>query len=110
MLSNDDLVSGSVPITDGSSTLVIAASGVGFKTYITDLHILNTSASVVTVDIRDGVAGTVKWTVIVPAGGGIVHAFSKPLGGFTANTGVYADPSAAASTITVNLNGFKARV
>jgi hypothetical protein len=105
----EDLVSGVAAITDGSSTSTIAAQGSGVKTYITDVTIANTSATAVTVDIRDGAAGSVKWTFPVPAGGGVTHSFSSPLG-FTANTAVCSDPSASASTVTVSLAGFKSKV
>lgn len=107
----EDLVSGVAAITDGSSTSVIAAGGAGVKNYVTGFIIANTSATPVTVDIRDGAAGTVKATIPVPANYlGAISNFSAPLGGFTANTAVYADPSAAASTVTVTLIGFKSKV
>jgi len=105
-----DNVSGVASITDGSSTSVIAAQGSGVKTYITDVTISNTSATAVTVDLRDGTAGSVKWTFPVPANtAGVVHSFRRPLG-FSANTAVAADPSASASTITVSLGGFRSKV
>jgi hypothetical protein len=70
------------------------------------VSIANTSASTVTVDLRDGTAGSVMYTFIAPAGGGVVYSFGEaPLRG-TANTAVAADPSAAASTITVSIHGF----
>jgi hypothetical protein len=98
-----------IAITDGSSTSLIAAQGAGVKVYITDITICNTSASNVTVDLRDGAAGSVKWTFPVPAGGGVTHSFRSPIP-FTANTAVCADPSASASTITVSANGFKSKI
>lgn len=105
-----DNVSGVASITNGSSTSVIAAQGSGVKTYITDVTISNTSATAVTVDLRDGTAGSVKWTFPVPANtAGVVHSFRRPLG-FSANTAVAADPSASASTITVSLGGFRSKV
>ena len=106
----EDIVSGVAAITDGSSTSVIAAAGSGVKVYVTSVIIANSSATAVTVDIRDGAAGTVKATFPVPPdGGGVVHAFQVPLP-FSANTAVCADPSAAASTVTVTLLGFKSKV
>jgi hypothetical protein len=108
--SKEDIVSGVAAITDGSSTSVIAAQGSGIKVYVTDIVIANTSATAVTVDIRDGAAGTVKATFPAPANtGGVVHSFKTPLP-FTANTAVCADPSASASTVTVTLIGFKSKV
>lgn len=105
-----DSVSGVAAITDGSSTSVIAAQGSGVKTYVTDIVIANTSATAVTVDLRDGAAGSVKMTIPVPANtAGVVINLSRPLG-FSADTAVCADPSAAASTVTVTLNAFKSKI
>lgn len=106
----EDLVSGVAAITDGSSTSVIASAGAGVKNYITDVIISNSSATAVTVDLRDGAAGTVKATFPVPANtSGVMKTLAVPLG-FSAATAVCADPSAAASTVTVTLVGFKSKV
>lgn len=106
----EDIVSGVAAITDGSSTSVIAAAGAGVKVYVTSVIVANTSATAVTLDLRDGAAGTVKATFPVPAdNGGLVFALPLPLP-FSANTAVCADPSAAASTVTVTLVGFKSKV
>lgn len=106
----EDIVSGVAAITDGSSTSVIASAGAGVKNYITSVMIANTSATAVTVDLRDGAAGTVKATLPVPANtSGVVCNYPIPLP-FSAATAVCADPSAAASTVTVTLIGFKSKV
>ncbi len=106
----EDIVSGVAAITDGSSTSVIAAQGAGVKTYVTTVVVANSSATAVTVDIRDGAAGTVKLTLPVPANtAGVVLPLPVPLP-FSANTAVCADPSASASTVTVTLIGFKSKV
>lgn len=106
----EDIVSGVAAITDGSSTSVIASAGAGTKNYIQTAIIANTSATAVTVDLRDGAAGTVKATLPVPANtSGVVCNFPVPLP-FSAATAVCADPSSAATTITVTLVGFKSKV
>lgn len=106
----EDLISGVAAITDGSSTSVIASAGAGVKNYITTAIIANTSATAVTVDLRDGTGGSVKATLPVPANtSGVVCNLPVPLG-FSAATAVAADPSAAASTVTVTLIGFKSKV
>jgi hypothetical protein len=106
----EDIVSGVAAITDGSSTSVIASAGAGVKNYITTAIIANSSATAVTVDLRDGAAGTVKATLPVPANtSGVVCNLPVPLP-FSAATAVCADPSAAASTVTVTLIGFKSKV
>lgn len=106
----EDIVSGVAAITDGSSTSVIASAGAGVKNYISSVMIANSSATAVTVDLRDGAAGSVKATLPVPANvSGVVTNFPVPLP-FSAATAVCADPSAAASTVTVTLIGFKSKV
>lgn len=106
----EDIVTATpVAITDGSSTSVIASQGAGVKFYLTSAIIANSSATDVTVNLRDGTAGAVKATFPVPAAGGVIHAFPVPLP-FSADTAVAADPSAAASTITITLVGFKSKV
>jgi hypothetical protein len=106
----EDLISGVAAITDGSPTSVIASAGAGVKNYITSVIIANNSATAVTVDLRDGAAGSVKATLPVPANtSGVVCNFPVPLG-FSAATAVCADPSAAATTVTVTLLGFKSKV
>lgn len=106
----EDLVSGLLANTDGTSTAVIAAQGAGIKVYITSVIIANSSATAVTVDLRDGAAGSVKATFPVPANtSGVVCNLPVPLG-FSANTAVCMDGSAAASTVTCTLIGFKSKV
>jgi hypothetical protein len=106
----EDIVTATpVAITDGSSTSVLASPGAGLRNYITSISIANSSATFVTVDLRDGTAGAVLWTVPVPATGGVVYTFPVPLK-FSAATAVAADPSASASTITVSVLGFKSKV
>lgn len=99
-----------VGITDGSSTSIMASAGAGVKNYVTTCIIANTSSTAVTVNLRDGAAGTVKATFPVPAStSGVVCNFPVPLG-FSAATAVCAHPSASASTITVTLLGFKSKI
>jgi hypothetical protein len=107
----EDIVTATpVAITDGSSTSIIASQGAGVKFYLTSITIANSSATAVTVDLRDGAAGAVKWTFPVPANtSGVVYSFPVPLG-FSAATAMCADPSAAATTITVSAVGFKSKV
>ena len=101
------LVRGRAEITDGASTQILAAAGASVRNYVTGVSIANTSASTLTVDLRDGTAGSVMWTFVAPAGGGVVFDFSSPLRG-SANTAVAADPSAAATTVTVSISGYTA--
>jgi len=105
----ENITSGVAAITDGSSTSVISAAGAGVKIYITSVIIANSSSTNVTVDLRDGTGGTVKATIPAPANAGAVTNLPVPLP-FSANTAVAADPSAAASTVTVTLLGFTSKI
>jgi len=94
--------------TDGSSTSVVAAQGSGVRLCVTTLIVSNSSATAVTVDIRDGTAGTILATVPAAANmGGAVIPLPVPIC-TSANTALAQDPSAAATTITVTAVGFKA--
>lgn len=107
----ESMASGSMSNTDGASTSMtgFAAAGVGVKWYVTDVIMSNSSSTNITVDLRDGTAGSVKATFPVPAGGGVVHRFAVPIA-FTANTAVAIDASAATTTLNVTLCGFKSKV
>lgn len=104
----EDIVSGNASNTDGTSTACIASSGAGVKTYLTTVILANSHASTnCTVDIKDG--STTKLTIPVPANGGAVVHLPVPLGG-TAATAWNFDPSAAVTTITCSMIGFKSKV
>lgn len=107
----ESTASGTMSNTDGASTAMtgFAAAGVGVKWYVTDVIMSNSSSTNITVDLRDGTAGSVKATFPVPAGGGVVHRFAVPIA-FTANTAVAIDASAATTTLNVTLCGFKSKV
>lgn len=106
-----DIVSDVKTVTDGSSTAFTGsfAATANVRNYITALSMWNTSATVVTVDIRDGTAGSVIWTGIVPAGGGNNVAFNPPLRQPTVNTALAMDPSASATTVGCSVTGFKSK-
>ena len=61
----EDIVTGNATNTDGTSTQCIASSGSGVKTYLTSVVLCNTSATAITVDIKDG--ATVKVSLPLPA-------------------------------------------
>ena len=108
----EDVVQERTTNTDGASTAFasgLAAPGAGVRLWITSVTICNSSASFCTVDLRDGSAGGVLWTLPVPATGGVVQKFDPPLK-LTAATALAFDASAAISTLTVSANGFKSKV
>lgn len=107
----EDRLVGDVAITDGSSTALgggFAAGGSGVRVCATTLIIGNSSATNVDVDIRDGAAGSVLLNNVPAAAnqGGAVIVLPVPICS-SANTALAADPSASASTITINAIGFK---
>lgn len=102
-----DIVTGNATNTDGTSTSCIAASGAGIKTYLTSVILANTSATAITVDIKDG--STTKFTLPLPAGSGCIFNPPVPIPG-TADTAWNFDPSAAATTVTCSMVGFKSKV
>jgi hypothetical protein len=98
--------------TDGASTAFdsgLAAPGASIRIYLTSCTLSNSSASFITVDIRDGAAGSVLYTIPVPATGGAVQTWPAPLK-FTANTAVAYDASGATTTLTISCSGFKSKV
>lgn len=103
----EDIVTGNATNTDGTSTSCIASSGAGVKTYLTSVVLCNTSATAITVDIKDG--ATTKISLPVPAGSGCIFNPPIPIPG-TAATAWNFDPSAAATTVTCSMVGFKSKV
>lgn len=108
--SLEDIISEQKTNTDGSSTAMTGAfaATASQRIYLTSLIIANSSATNITVDIRDGSAGSVLATFPVPAGGGCIHAFPVPLR-FSANTAAAFDGSSPATTLTVSMIGFKSK-
>lgn len=103
----EDRVSAVVGVTDGSSTSLVAAQGAGVRFCATGVVVSNSSATNVTVDLRDGTAGSVVATFPAAANmGGAAFPLLVPIC-TTANTALAMDPSAAASTVTVTAIGFK---
>jgi len=107
MSDESSLVDGTATNTDGTSTACIAAQGAGYRTVLTDVTISNSSATAVEVTIKDG--STARWTFPVPANvAGVVYQFRGGLRG-TANAAWNFDPSAAATTITCSMAGYRER-
>jgi hypothetical protein len=87
---------------------VVAAGGANVVNEIWEVNVGNSSGTFVTIDIRDGTAGAILDTLAVPPGGAISRPLRTPYRS-TANTAVAADPSAAASTVTISLRGCTTR-
>lgn len=86
------------------------AGGAGVHNYITSITVTNTTASTFAyLDLKDGSAGTVIWTIPNPAAAGGTHNFDPPLKQPTANTALYLQSSAAITTAIVSVAGFQAQ-
>ena len=108
----EDVVQERTTNTDGASTAFasgLAAPGSGVRLWVTKVTVSNSSATFCTVDLRDGAAGSVLWTIPVPATGGAIERFDPPLR-LSANTALAFDASAATSTLSISANGFKSKV
>lgn len=108
--SLEDIISETKTNTDGASTAMTGgfAATASQRIYLTTLAISNSSATAITVDIRDGSGGSVLFTVPAPAGAGVVISFPVPIR-FSSNTAAAFDGSAAATTLTVSMIGFKSK-
>ena len=113
MAPHGDLLVERVSDTGGTSTAftTFGAPGAGVRNYITTIvvHNANTTTSGF-VDIRDGAAGSVLFTVPAPANGGAVISLPVPLRQPTANTALAYDVSAAISTVYISLVGYQSNV
>jgi hypothetical protein len=106
-----DLVSERVTDTGGTSTAFTNFNAVAStRNYVTAITVYNSSATAGTVDFRDGAAGSVLWTMPIPAGGGSVIANAMPLFRTSANTALAYDVSGALSTVTISVSGFQSKV
>jgi hypothetical protein len=109
-----DLLHNQVSNTTGTSTDFtgsFAAAGASIKNYVTAITLHNSSGTDGYVDFRDGAAGSVLWTVPVPAGGGaVISNGGHPLFATSANTALAYDVSAALSTVYISVSGFKSKV
>lgn len=91
----------------GSSTFGATAST---KNVVTAISLYNSSATPGYIDFRDGTAGSVLWTMGLPAGGGAVLSDASGLFRTSANTALAYDVSAALSTVYISVSGFKSKV
>lgn len=106
-----DILVERVSNTDGASTAsTVFGATVGARNMITTIAVYNSSTTNGFVDIRDGTAGTVLFTIPAPANGGAIVNFPLPLRQTTANTALAFDVSAALTTVYLSFIGFKTKV
>lgn len=105
-----DVIVERVSNTNGTSTAFSNFGAVAStRNYITTLTVYNDSATSGYLDIRDGTAGTVLFTLPLPAKGGGTVSFPVPLRQTTANTALAFDVSAALTTVYISAIGFQSK-
>lgn len=106
-----DLLSERLSNTDGSSTAsTVFGATASTRNVITGYSVYNASATAGYLDFRDGTAGSILWTVPLPATGGANFAIPSGIFRTTANTALAIDVSAALTTVYVSITGFKSKV
>jgi uncharacterized protein YjbI with pentapeptide repeats len=103
----ENFVSGRATATDTTTTSLIASPGGSLRNYITQISILNTSATTIYVKIQDGSGGTELYDIPAPAGGGATLTFPTPLRQPTTATAIYFAESATASAVFISASGYK---
>lgn len=102
-----DEVDGLASSTTTADTVVLAAQGVGIRTHVSTIVVSNSSATDVEVSIKNGV--TERMRLPVPQKGGVIVNLPVHLRG-NENTAWSFASSAAATTITVTMIGYKSKV
>jgi hypothetical protein len=96
--------------TDGASTaLSTFGATASARNFVSTITVYNSSTTNGYLDLRDGTAGSILYTIPLPALGGATINFPVPLRQTTANTALAIDVSAALSTVYVSLVGFKSK-
>lgn len=108
-----DLLSERVSNTDGNSTAFTNfGATASTRSYITAYSIFRTDAGTtpIYVDFRDGTAGSILYSVVIPPNGGANLASAHPLFRTSANTALAYDVSGATTTVYISVTGFKSKV
>lgn len=93
-----------VSIATSTEATVKAAGGAGVRTYVTGISCANGAATVNTINVRDGLAGTTVAVIALAASDSISWNFATPLKG-TANT-VLTWQLSAATAVFCTFTGF----
>jgi len=106
-----DLLAERTSNTDGASTAFSTfGATASTRNYVTAISLFNSSATAGYVDFRDGTAGSILYSVALPAGGGAVMSGNLPLFRTSVNTALAFDVSAALTTVYISISGFKSKV
>lgn len=93
--------------TDGTETTILTAGAAGVFHDLVSIKFCNSSATAITVDVRDVTAGTVIDRFYVPAGQTVGAVYSTPFKQTTAAENWTMDASAAVSTLYCTVQAVK---
>lgn len=111
LTTSADILQERISNTDGASTaLSTFGATASQRNMITGYACYNASATGGYVDLRDGTAGSIFWTIPLPAGGGAVQSFDVPLRQATQNTALAYDVSGALTTVYCSFIGYKSKL
>lgn len=110
LTSFGDIIVTRVTDTGGTSTAFTAFPATASRrNFVSTITVYNSSTTQGFLDIRDGTAGTILYTIPLPALGGATINFPVPLRQTTANTALAYDVSAAITTIYISVVGFQSQ-
>lgn len=105
-----DIIVTRVTDTGGTSTAFASFGAVAStRNFVSTITVYNSSTTNGFLDLRDGTAGTVIYTIPLPALGGATINFPVPLRQPTANTALAYDVSAALTTVYISVVGFQSK-
>ena len=108
--SYGDIIVTRVTDTAGTSTAFTAFPATASRrNYLSTITVYNSSTTSGFLDIRDGTAGTILYTIPLPALGGATINFPVPLRQTTVNTALAYDVSAALTTVYISAVGFQSQ-
>lgn len=107
-----DVIDEHVTNTDGNDTAcagAFAAPGAGVSLVLEQIIAVNSSTTNGSVLLKNGVAGTTRATIPIPAAGGVVITLKKPIK-LPANTALAYRVSGALSTVSLTFIGYKTKL
>ena len=99
-------VKGRVSTTDASNHELLPACGKGFKNWISQITVSNSSNTATEVHIKSGT--TIIYTIPAPATGGAILSFPDPIDS-DEDTAINIAAASGVTTITVSAAGHKGR-
>lgn len=92
-------------VTTATNTQLVAAQAAGIKIYLTGYSCANTGTNTSLLQITSGSGGSVLWTLINPAGGGVTGQIVPPVA-TAAATALYLTTATASTSQYCSITGF----